>query len=83
MPITSPFILTLPSSTPKSTIFTKGSLIFKFVPYICGVSSCSSSEGNSGILLSSSNFAIIFAIIVISPAYVSNPAFPIIFSAFD
>ena len=74
--ITSPCNATFPSSTPRSWTFTNGSVIFSVFPKIIGVSSLSS--GNSG--TSIFDFAIVFAITVISPAYVSNPALPIAFT---
>ena len=54
--------------------------MFIVFPKINGVSSSSSSFGRSGMLFSIS--IIVFAITVTSPAYVSNPAFPITFIPF-
>ena len=77
--IISPSSETCPSSTPKSATFTSGAVMFIFFPNINGVSS-SASSGISGTSVSVS--IIVFDITVISPAYVSNPAFPIVFIAF-
>ena len=76
--ITSPCKETFLSSTPKFLICTSGSLIVIVVPIIKG--ELLSSSGNSG--TSASVSITEFAIILTSPAYVSNPAFPIIFTAF-
>ena len=70
---------TLPDSGFKSAIFTNGSFITGAEPKINGeLSSSSGIGGNPSSLIS----AIIFAITVISPAYASNPAFPVVFIAF-
>ena len=76
--ITSPFKDTVPSSAPKSATFTNGALILIFLPNINGVSS--SSSGSSGTSISTST--IWFVITVISPSYVSKPAFPVTLIAF-
>ena len=76
--ITSPSNETFLSSTPKSFIFTNGSFIVNEFPKIKG--ELLSSSGSSG--TSASVSITEFAIIVTSPANVSNPAFPIIFIAF-
>ena len=73
-PKISPSIETFPSSAFKSAILINCSVIFIFLPNINGVSSTSSSVGNSGKLFKTST--IVFAITVTSPTYVSNPAFP-------
>ena len=74
----SPSIQTLPDSAFKSAIFTSGSFITGAEPKINGeLSSSSGNGGNPSSLIS----AIIFDITVISPAKLSNPAFPIVFIA--
>ena len=70
---------TLPDSGFKSAIFINGSFIIGAEPKINGeLSSSSGIGGNPSSLIS----AIIFAITVISPAYASSPAFPVVFIAF-
>ena len=77
---TSPSIQTEPDSILKSDIFIFGSLIVGTFPSINGVSSSSSgSLGKFSLLID----IITFAITVISPAYASNPAFPIVFIPSD
>ena len=75
----SPSMHTFPDSTFKSFIFTSGSLIFIDEPKISGVLSSSSGSGGNP---SSDISAMMFAITVISPAYASSPAFPVVFIAF-
>ena len=74
----SPSIQTLPDSAFKSAIFTSGSFITGAEPKINGELSSSSGNGGSPSSLIS---AIIFDITVISPAKLSNPAFPIVLIA--